>query len=351
MTMQTEKIVIIGGGQAALSVAWYLMRAGLPFVILDDNEMPGGAWLHGWESLRLFSPASYSSLPGWLMPPSVSEGFPTRNEVVTYLTAYEKRYGFNIQRPVKVRTVERAGDGFRVVTDKGEWQSEAVISATGTWSNPYIPDIPGRDLFEGEQVHSADYNRPDRFMGKTVLVVGGGNSGAQIHAELSEVCNSTWVTQTPPGFLPDDVDGRVLFERATAIAQGKSEASAYSFANIVMVPPVRAARDRGVLHSRPSFKAMTRTGVIWADGTETQVDAVVWCTGFRPALAHLANLGVIEKDGKVAVDAIGRSLKAPRLWLLGYGDWTGFASATLIGGARAARDTARSIQAEFGERV
>src|SRR5690606_22150073 len=132
------------GGQAALSVAWYLMRAGLPFVILDDNEMPGGAWLHGWESLRLFSPASYSSLPGWLMPPSVSEGFPTRNEVVTYLTAYEKRYGFNIQRPVKVRTVERAGDGFRVVTDKGEWQSEAVISATGTWSNPYIPDIPGR---------------------------------------------------------------------------------------------------------------------------------------------------------------------------------------------------------------
>lgn len=342
-----KDIVVIGGGQAGLAAGWYLLRAAQDFVILDDAAGPGGAWRHGWDSLRLFSPSGYSSLPGWQMPPPAHDGFPTRDDVIAYLTAYEARYALPIVRPVKVRSISRADDGrLRIETDRGDWLANNVIGATGTWSHPLIPDIPGRDSFAGLQLHSAHYVNADAFVGKKVLVVGGGNSGAQIHAEISLVAVSTWVTQTPPEFLPDYVDGRVLFERATALHRGDTiTGPAIGFANIVMVPPVRAARDRGALRSIPMFECMTPDGVSWPDGHSTIVDAVIWCTGFRAALDYLSDLQIVNAEGKVAVDVHGNAIAEPRLWLLGYGDWTGFASATLIGCGRMARDTARTLVA------
>ncbi len=347
MTAIEKDMVVIGGGQAALAAGWYLLRAAQDYVILDNGEGPGGAWRHGWDSLRLFSPAAYSSLPGWQMPPPAHAGFPTRDDVIAYLSAYEARYALPVERPVTVRTITHADDGrLRVETDRGDWLANAVIGATGTWSHPFIPDVEGRDSFRGTQLHSAHYLKPDAFAGQTVLVVGGGNSGAQIHAEVSLVANSTWVTQNTPEFLPDDVDGRVLFERATALHRGDAVAGpAIGFANIVMVPPVREARDRGVLTSLPMFERMTPQGVVWADGTSANVDAIIWCTGFRASLDYLAGLRIVSADGKVAVSQQGQSLAEPRLWLLGYGDWTGFASATLIGCGRMARETVRSLVA------
>jgi cation diffusion facilitator CzcD-associated flavoprotein CzcO len=206
---------------------------------------------------------------------------------------------------------------------------------------------PGAELFEGEQLHSARYRDPEPFRGKTVLVVGGGNSGAQILAEVSRVARATWVTVSPPQFLPDDVDGRVLFRRATDRYRGQGDdggAPAGGLANIVMVTPVREARERGALTSVRPFTRFTRTGVVWEDGSETQVDAVIWCTGFRPALDHLRGLDVITPEGRIEVDG-NRSIREPRLWLMGYGDWTGFASATLVGATRTARELARSLLA------
>ncbi|KAH2825087.1 hypothetical protein KXV85_011241, partial [Aspergillus fumigatus] len=109
--------------------------------------------------------------------------------------------------------------------------------------------------------------------------------------------------------------------------------------DIVMVPPIKAARERGDLTPVRPFERMTKTGVCWADGTEEAIDAVIWCTGFRPALDHLCELNVIEQDGRVLLDN-QRSIKEPSLWLAGYGDWTGAGSATLMGAARTARDLA-----------
>lgn len=234
MTVVEKDVVVIGGGQAGLAAGWYLLRGHQDFVILDNSDGPGGAWRHGWDSLRLFSPASYSSLPGWQMPPPTHKGFPTRDDVVAYLAAYETRYTLPVQRPVMVSTISHASDGrLRVETDKGVWLAKTVIAATGTWSHPFVPDIPGRDSFSGAQLHSANYVNADVFVGRAVLVVGGGNSGVQIHSELSRVAHSTWVTQTPPEFLPDDVDGRVLFERATALHRGDTiNGPAFGFANI-----------------------------------------------------------------------------------------------------------------------
>ncbi|UUA71695.1 ArsO family NAD(P)H-dependent flavin-containing monooxygenase [Cellvibrio sp. QJXJ] len=339
-------IVIIGGGQATLSVAYSLRRSKYSFVMLDAEQTPGGAWLHGWDSLRLFSPSTWSSLSGWQMPPT-GETYPSRDQVVDYLRHYESRYEFPVQRPVWVSAVNNLGDRLEVVSEHQAWRARVVISATGTWRNPFIPAYPGADLFQGAQLHSAHYQSPASFAGQKVLVVGGGNSGAQILAEVSRVADCTWVTTSEPIFLPDDVDGRVLFQRATdrwkAAQEGREiEQPVGGLGDVVMVPPVKEARERGVLHAVRPFTRFTANGVVWADGTESAVDTVIWCTGFRPALAHLQSLGVVNPDGKVDV-AGTRSLQEPRLWLLGYGEWTGLASATLIGVGRSARATAEEI--------
>jgi cation diffusion facilitator CzcD-associated flavoprotein CzcO len=227
-----------------------------------------------------------------------------------------------------------------------------VVSATGTWSNPYIPDYPGRESFAGVQLHSAHYSDPAPFTGQRVMIVGGGNSGAQILAEVSKVAETRWITPEPPLFLADEVDGRVLFERATERWKAQQEGRSVDqpiggLGDVVMVEPVREARGRGVLVSERPFARFTEHGVEWADGRQAEVDAVIWCTGFRPALDHLSELGVIEADGKVAVEGT-RALKQPNLWLVGYGEWTGAASATLIGVTRTARSAVSEIDAALG---
>lgn len=340
-------IIVIGAGQAGLSTAFYLRRTSLSYRILDAQREPGAAWLHTWESLRLFSPARFSSLPGRLMEGG-PDYYPSKNEVIAYLRAYEEHYGFPVERPVRVEAVLPGQDRLRVVTDRGTWLTRAVVSATGSLDHPYTPAYPGREHFQGVQIHSREYRSPEQYRGKRVLIVGGGNSGAQIMAEVAPIADASWVTLAEPSFLPDDVDGRYLFNQATeryrALQEGRPVPPPATLEDIVMVPPVREARARGDLVAVRPFEAITSRGVIWPDGREETVDVIIWCTGFRPALEHLRPLGVVESDGRVAVRD-NRSLREPRLWLVGYGQWTGFASATLIGVGRSARSVAQQIDA------
>lgn len=340
-----KQIVVIGGGQAGLAVGYFLKRLQLDFLVIDEQAAPGGAWRHTWKSLRLFSPGEYSSLPGWLFPKS-KEPYPTRDEVIAYLKAYEQRYTLPVERPVNVQSVERTTKGLRIRTDLGAIDAEAVVSCTGTWRSPYIPNYPGREEFEGLQVHSAHYSGPEEFTGKRVLIVGGGNSGAQILAEVSKVASATWVTEREPSFLDDAVDGRILFAVATqryhAQESGRPSAALPTLGDIVMVESVKEARSRGVLKTVRPFSKMTAAGVVWSDGTHEEFQAVVWCTGFRPSLKHLASLGILNETGRIEMKGT-RCVKEP-LWLVGYGEWTGFGSATLIGVQRYARATASEVQ-------
>ncbi|MDO1447280.1 ArsO family NAD(P)H-dependent flavin-containing monooxygenase [Rhodocytophaga aerolata] len=342
-------VVIIGGGQSGLAMGYYLRRTGLSFVILDEQAQPGGSWLHTWHSLKLFSPAEHSSLPGWLMPKTEDE-YPGKAQVVNYLAEYEKKYNLPVERPVKVEKVVYTPEGYTIHTTAGLWQAKAVVSATGSWHTPYVPEYPDRHLYLGYQIHSAHYQKAEDFAGKKVLIVGGGNSSAQILAEVSKVAHTTWVTEKEPTFLPDEVDGRYLFEFATrqykARQEGKTIQPVGSLGDIVMVASVKEARQRNVLHSVRPFKKFTATGVHWPDGREEEFDAVIWCTGFKPALDHLQPLGVIEADGKVLTNET-KAVKSPGLWLVGYGSWTGYASATLIGVGRTARSTAEEIAKEL----
>ena len=344
--MSFHDVIIVGAGQAGLSVAYFLRRSNLSVLLLDAEEAGGGAWQHGWDSLRLFSPASWSSIAGWPMPAS-GEQYPSRDHVVDYLRKYEARYELKIERPVCVTGIEPTEQGFQVNAGVRSWHSRAVVFATGTWRNPFVPNVEGLMSFKGQQLHSAQYASPEPFTGKRVMVVGGGNSGAQILAEVSLVAQSTtWVTLEPPAFLPDEVDGRVLFERATArwqaLQEGKDpESLPGGFGDIVMVPPVLDARLRGVLHSVGSFEKLMVDGAQWGDGSTEPFDAIIWCTGFRPALQPLETLGVVN-ESRVTVDGT-QVHGVPGLWLVGYGEWTGPASATLIGVMRTARSTASEI--------
>ncbi|MCP3011955.1 NAD(P)-binding domain-containing protein [Nocardiopsis dassonvillei] len=387
-------VVVVGGGQAGLAAGYFLRRAGLDFAVLDAGEGPGGSWTEYWNSLRLFSPAEHSMLPGWWMPAEEGREYPSARHVARYLAEYERRYELPVHRPVRVEAVEREGGALRVLAREergrpsrtprsvaerpvdgggrreGEpgggrppatphsparrpplvsWRARRVISATGTWRAPHVPDVAGRELFAGRQLHTVDYRGPEEFAGQRVVVVGGGNSAAQILAELSGAAETTWVTTRPPRFLPDDLDGRALFgvaTRAQRAAQRGEEApeGVGDLGDIVVVPTVREARERGALKAEPMFDRLTRTGVAWNDGTSLDCDAVLWCTGFRPVLDHLAPLGLADGRGRIALEGT-RSVAEPRLFLLGYGDWTGAASATLIGAGRTAKGTVAEITA------
>lgn len=347
MTKRIRDVIIIGGGQSALACGYYLGRTRLDYTIFDNQETCGGAWLRTWDSLTLFSPSQQSSLPGWLMPAS-KDPFPSREEVIDYLCRYEKRYKLNIQRPVQVTGVTRDGEVFRVSTNQGDYFSKTVLSATGTWSEPVIPEISGREMYEGNQFHSAEYKDPEPLRDQKVLIVGEGNSGAQILAEVSKIAQTSWATRKSPEFLPDDVDGRVLFNVASAKYYAKQKGEPFDFGkynlgHIVMLPPVREARSRNVLRSRGSFRQMYEKGIIWDNGRKEEFDFVIWCTGFRAATSHLKDLAPVSEEGKIKTSGT-RALKPSGLWLVGYGGWTGFASATLIGVGRSAKKTVEEIQ-------
>ncbi|CAO0836323.1 Ferredoxin--NADP reductase [Streptomyces microflavus] len=204
-------VVVIGGGQAGLAAGYHLRRRGPEFVVLDAQATPGGAWQHMWDSLRLFSPAAYSSLPGRVMPGQPGETYPDARHVVDYLTDYEKRYELPVVRPVRVEAVHRDGAHLRVETDAGSWCARAVISATGAWWRPFIPAVPGRTEFSGVQLHTVGYRRPADLAGQKVVVVGGGNSGAQIAADLvhaSDVSCRYHSAQSPRRGQADGSGGR-----------------------------------------------------------------------------------------------------------------------------------------------
>lgn len=344
--MQTKDVIIIGGGQSALACGYYLRKTELDFLILDKQESCGGSWQETWDSLTLFSPSEQSSLPGWLMPKSRND-FPERDEVVTYLCHYERRYKLPVERSVEVYDVTRKNGIFKLKTSKGEFQTKTVISATGTWENPFEPEILGKEEFRGKQFHAKEYKNPESFKGQKVLIVGEGNSGAQILADISKVTTTSWATLNDPEFLPDDVDGRVLFSVASAkyYAEQKGEKfdpANYSIGNIVMVPSVKEARKRNALRSNGQLDSLYEYGVIWKNGQKESFDIIIWCTGFHYATRHLESLLNIDDRGKT--ETKGTAVNAiPGLWMVGYGGWTGYASATLIGVGRSAKKTVQEI--------
>ncbi|WP_438856296.1 NAD(P)-binding domain-containing protein [Agromyces sp. M3QZ16-3] len=351
-------VAVIGAGQAGLSAAHHLRRRGFvpagldpaaadTFVVLDANPDPGGAWQHRWASLRMGTVNGIHALPGHPVPPA-DPSAPSREVLPPYFAEYERRFDLDVQRPVGVRAVRRDDDDphgrLLVETDRGTWAARYVINATGTWTRPFRPYYPGIGRFRGRQLHVADYVSADEFAGRRVIIVGAGVSAVQLLDEISHVAETTWMTRREPNWIDDDFD---LPARTAAIAgvearvrEGLPPRSVIAVTGMHWTPWARAAEARGVLVRHPMFASIEEDGVRMPDGSFRPADVILWATGFRPALDHLAPLGLRTRDGGFRV-ADTRSLDDPRLFLIGYGP-----SQSTVGANRAGRAVVQQIMLE-----
>ena len=377
-------VVIIGAGQAGLSAAHYLWRDGLApgkdFIILDAGDGPGGAWRERWDSLTLGTTNHISDLPGFPLgrpDPNV----PASEVVSDYYSRFERELELCVIRPAEVDTVrsEEPGQGRFTITATidGELVTlscDYLINSTGTWTQPYVPFIPGIAEFEGHQLHTVNFRDVEDFRGLRTLVVGGGISATQFLLELAEVTDTLWATRRPPNFTSREFDGQWGLEVERAVRErtlsGLAPASVVRTTGLPIRREFRDGIDSGVLVSRGMFDRIlphsvhfpglgdrelptTAEGLgpsasdhlavpeSWAPFAESRVedvDVIFWNTGFRAALKHLAPLRLRTPDGGISMETEVAVKDDPRLFLVGYGS----ASST-VGATRAGRIAAREL--------
>ncbi|MDA1365032.1 NAD(P)-binding domain-containing protein [Glycomyces algeriensis] len=344
------EVVVIGAGQAGLSAAYYLRRhfaPGTGFAVLDHAPHAGGAWQFRWPTLTFATVNGVYRLPGMDVP-EPEPTTPVSGVISQYFTDYEREFDLRVQRPVSVSAVRSLPDErLEVVTDRGTWITRALINATGTWERPFWPRYAGQDRFNGRQLHTAQYRGPDEFAGRRVAVVGGGISGIQHLLEIDPLAASThWITRREPQWRSGDFNpdrGReavaMVEER---VRRGLRPQSVISVTGVPMTPAIRAAREAGVLDRLPMFDQITPDGLRWDDGRFIAVDTILWATGFRAALDHLAPLKLRGSGGGIIMDGT-RVAADPRVHLVGYGP-----SASTVGANRAGRAAVSAIRAFLG---
>lgn len=349
-------VVIVGAGQAGLSVAFYLRRLGLEpgtdFVLLDRGPGPGGAWQLRWAALKLGSAHRVNDLPGMdelgVSFDTADRQAPAREIVADYYGRYEQHFALQVVRPADVTRVEPTLDGFVVHFDGayGERQvsTAVLVNATGTWGAPFVPWYPGMDRFRGRHVHTADYRAADDFAGQDVVVVGGGTSAIGFLLELEEIAASlVWCTRRPINYLdgaPElniEAGARAVALQDEAARSGRALPSIVSTTGVPRSRRIQAAIDRGLLTPRPMFASIEEDGVRFGNGAFQHADAIIWATGFRPELRHLAPLKLREKAGGVTVGQ-SASIRNARIFFAGYGP-----TASTIGANRAGRTIARQV--------
>jgi cation diffusion facilitator CzcD-associated flavoprotein CzcO len=308
--------------------------------VLDADAAPGGAWQHRWDSLTMRDVHGVAALPG-SQSPEADHG--RANEVVpAYFGAYERAHDLPIVRPVRVDEV-RDQDGLLVVrAGTRSWIGRTLVNATGTWSRPFVPHYPGADTFRGEQLHTVDYPGPEHFRGRRTVVVGGGASAVQFLGELALVTETVWVTRREPvwrvdEFTPEAGHAAVALVE-DRVRRGLPPASVVSVTGLALREQEREAEWLGAYQRRPMFSAVEATGVRFADGSFEPAEIIVWATGFRPAVSHLAPLRLRSEHGGIQLDGT-TAVVDPRIQLVGYGP-----SASTIGANRAGRVAARGVE-------
>lgn len=320
----TYDAVVIGGGQSGLAAAHHLTGRRLNTAVLEATGEATGSWPHYYDSLTLFSPARYSALPGRRFPGD-PDRYPHRDEVIDYLRSYAAALDADIHTSTPVESVTPTGsEGFTITTGSGAvFTAPRVIAATGSFSSPFLPVLPGRDEFAGRVLHAGEYRTPDEFAGQQVVVVGAGNSAVQIAAELAEHGQVVLASRAPVKFLPQRPLGRdVHFWFALT---GFDAAPLGRIVKQAPTQPVldagryRAALAAGKPPRREMFTAFAPDGVMWPDGARTPVDAVVFATGYRPHLPYLAGTGALTESG-IPRQRQGLSSTHPGLGFLGV-EW------------------------------
>jgi putative flavoprotein involved in K+ transport len=377
--VEATEIAIVGAGAAGLASAALLQQQGLRPLLLEAGPEPGAAWRERYDRLRLHTPRLLSGLPGLRMPRRYGR-WVARDDLIEYLHAYAGAHGLDVRTGTRVTRIDRDGGGWRLETGNGPLRAEAVIVATGYNGTPFIPDWPGVDGFTGELVHSSRYRNPEPYRGRDVLVVGAGNSGAEIAHDVADggAKSSKLSVRTPPQIVrratagipaqlvgmavkrlpPHWVDPISKAQRRLSIpdltAQGlprpehgiRTAFVTTGTTPILDVGIVDAVR-RGRVQIVAAVESFEGPAVVLADGSRVTPDAVIAATGFRAGLDSLVgHLGVLGERG-LPTKTDGEPV-LPGLWFVGFVPTLG---GQLREGSIAARQVAQSVAAAKGERA
>lgn len=355
---ETQRVdtIVVGGGQAGLSVGYQLARRGVPFLILDANDRIGDAWRDRWDSLRLFTPARYDGLAGMRFP-GRGDAFPTKDEMADYLESYAKRFDLPVRTGTRVDGLARDGDRFVVTAGARRYEADHVVVAMANYQSPTVPEF-ARELDPGiTQLHSRDYKNSSQLREGGVLVVGVGNSGADIAMEVART-HPTWISGKESGTIPPRIEtwfyrqvivrvvrfvGHRVLTLGTPMGRKLRPKLLTSAAPLIRVKPQdltaagieRVGRVVGARDGRP----------LLADERALDVANVIWCTGFTPGFSWI-NLPIFDDEGAARHER-GIVTEAPGLYFVGLHFLYAMSSATLTGVGRDAARIARNIEARY----
>jgi putative flavoprotein involved in K+ transport len=326
------EVVVVGGSQAGLAMAWHLARQGLRFVVLEAGPEVGHVWRSRWDSLKLFTPAQYDALPG--MPfPAPADTYPTKDPVADYLQTYAATFELPIRLDGKVTGLRQVGEGFEVRTADQTYHARQVVVATGPFQVPFVPPPAAKLDASVTQIHSADYRNPQALPDGPVLVVGGGNSGFQIAEELAATRQVDLSIATTYPMLPQRLAGRDLFWWLTRLGVMRVTAGSRLGRRVqargeFVIGTNRKRLERAGVRFRPRLVDAEGRTVRFADHSILEdVGVVVWATGYRPDYAWIHIPGVVREGHVVHRRGV---TDVPGLYFLGL-SWQHTRGSALLG--------------------
>lgn len=336
MKTQTLDLVIVGGGQAGLAAAYYASRRNLRYIVLEAGNSVGQSWENRYDSLKLFTPRKYSNLPGLLLS-NDPEGYPTKDEVATYLRSYAEHFDLKVDANQPVTRLSK-GDGFFLIeTPINHYKSRAVIIATGPFQAPRLPAWDTKLAIPN--MHSATYRNPGQIPHGKVLVVGGGNSGAQIAEELAATHEVVLAARDKLMFIPTHIVGKSLFwwldklHLLNAPAESLRAKLILNHGEPIIGTKLPALIKQERVRIKPEATGGSGSSVTFADGSTEQFASVIWSTGYTTDYSWL-HIPEAMDNNKYPLHVHGQAVRVDGLYFVGL-NWLRSRSSALLGGVGA----------------
>lgn len=295
--------LIIGAGQSSLAAGYYLKKAGRDFLIIAADTHVGETWHNRWDSLRLFTPRPFTHLPGYKLPRN-ADYYPTKDQMAEYLSSYAQHFNLPIQLSTEVTEVRKENQTWYISTNNGSFTANNLIIATGPFTTPFIPDFATKLSKAIQQLHSSTYKRPSDITSESVVVVGGGNSGAQLSVELAHTKDVTLIVTRPPWYVPTSILGISLYWYIWLAGILTADKNSWVARYIRRRGDTIVGKELNTLVMQKKVHLVvsrvvdaTAKSLLLASGTEVETESILWATGFRPSYPWLQVAGALDENG------------------------------------------------------